>query len=146
MNKSDRIIQRWALVSKYPALRDQSEFGKVEKEIQRLEDKGVQIRGSEPGLIGASVMQEGPVRLFNAACESIFYARPPDGINQDAAILDAILDPEVQNPEAHVRNAIEAQQKAIRELREKVKPSPEHERVINEDAELDRILSGHDEE
>lgn len=145
MNKSDQICLRWQLVNKFPSLRDDDSFGKVQREIKRLEDKGVDIRGSEPGLIGASVMQEGPVRMFNAACESIFFARPPDGINQDDAMLDAILDPEVQNPSAHVQKAIEAQQEAIRELRERVKPSPEHQRVINENSELERLLQGHEE-
>lgn len=147
MNKADRTYWRWTLINKYPGLKDLEQFGRVEREIHRLEEKGVDIRGSsEAGIIGASVMQEGPVRMFDAACKSIFHNRPPDGIDSETALMDAILDPEVDNPQLHVQKRIEAQQEAIRLVRSKVEASPEHQRVIDEDAELEKILSGHDEE
>lgn len=146
MNESDEKALRRDFANAFPGLHEAGKFGEVQREIRRLEKGRVDIPAGDPSIVGSTFNGSSQIRMFAAACRSVFYGKPPDGLDEQTELMNAILDPKVDDPRAHVQKRIGAQQQSIRTAREGIKARPEHQRIINEDVGLEKILEGHESE
>ncbi len=143
MNEGDEKALRRDFRNKFPGLEDAGSFGRVQQEIRRLEKGRVNIPASDPRVVGSAFNGSPEIRMFAAACRSVFYGKPPEALDEQGLLCRAILDGR-KDPSGHVKRLVAKQTEAIRKAREEVKARPEHQRIKNEDAELGRILEGHE--
>ena len=144
MNEIDERTLRGQFGNSFPGLKDAEKFGEVQIEIRRLEDGRVDIPAGDANVIGSEFNGTAESRLFAAACRSVFYDKPPDRLDEESLLCRAIIDGR-QDPKGYVDKLVTEQAEAIRRARGKVAPRAEHERVIKDDAKLERILKGHEE-